>query len=95
MFHSDTLKDRRVQVTQLTCTIAVLYSNCRGSGSVPNAVVRRCSECDGRGRRVQVMRLGTFITEQVVGYNACGGRGEQIAHEDRCRCYGGSRITRE
>ena len=43
----------------------------------PSVPVRTCDSCDGRGAKVQVVRMGPLIQQSQVQCNACGGEGKK------------------
>jgi len=40
--------------------------------------VQRCDECDGRGMKVQVVRMGPMIQQMQSACDACGGQGKSF-----------------
>jgi DnaJ family protein A protein 2 len=73
----------------LKITRDVICLECGGSGCMKGKSPNRCGDCDGRGRRVQTVRMGPMITQQVVQCPKCNGAGEWIDAKDRCpKCHG-------
>ena len=42
-----------------------------------NEGVKECSDCDGRGVKVQVVRMGPLVQQTQVACNSCGGEGKR------------------
>jgi DnaJ-class molecular chaperone len=74
---------------KLTC------STCNGSGVKHNSNPK-CSECDGKGMRVQVVRIGPMIQQMVNTCEYCNGSGKNINNENKCNtCNGTTFIYKE
>jgi molecular chaperone DnaJ len=76
----------------------VACPTCHGTGAAPGTGPRRCSTCDGSGRKVvtrQEQRGEAAVRlQQITVCPACGGRGEVI--DKPCReCHGNGVLERE
>jgi len=54
------------------------YPACKGSGARADTTPRRCSECNGSGRKVASERKKGVFFQQITPCTACGGRGQFI-----------------
>jgi len=68
--------------------------DCIGTGS-KNKTKPECIECNGKGQRVQVVRMGPMIQQMVQECNKCEGTGKFISSSDYCStCKGVSYIVK-
>lgn len=68
--------------------------DCVGTGS-KNKTKPECMECNGKGQKVQVVRMGPMIQQMVQECNKCGGTGKFISSSDYCStCKGVSYIVK-
>jgi DnaJ family protein A protein 2 len=69
----------------------VLCSKCDGEGS-KNGKPTTCNGCNGKGMRVQVVRMGPMIQQAVSPCQQCNGKGKMIEDSNKCdvcnaKCY--------
>ena len=68
---------------------------CNGEGYKDNHNPK-CKTCDGKGIKVQVIRLGGMIQQSVVNCNVCNGTGKIIKDENKCeQCSGNCYLNKE
>lgn len=52
-----------------------------------------CSECEGRGIKVRVTRMGPIMHKTQTTCNVCNGEGQTIPEKDRCKnCLGRKKV---
>jgi len=74
----------------------VLCSTCQGKGSEKEGATQRCSGCKGSGTRTQIRQIGPgMISQSQTVCPDCGGEGEVIKKEDRCKACNGKKTMRE
>jgi len=73
----------------------VICPKCSGSGCVSGKSAKKCSDCDGRGQKVHVVRMGPMITQQVGTCPTCNGSGEIISGADKCTQCKGTKVSTE
>lgn len=73
----------------------VVCPDCKGTGAASGKKPKKCSDCDGRGQRVQVVRMGPMITQQVGVCPTCRGAGEMIDAKDKCKKCSGKKVVQE
>lgn len=70
-------------------------STCLGSG-VKSGIDPKCKGCDGKGMKVQVVRMGPMVQQIVNTCDMCGGLGSFITNENKCLdCNGTKFIYKE
>jgi DnaJ-class molecular chaperone len=79
----------------LRITRDILCPECGGSGCQKGKKPRKCSGCDGKGRRVGIQRMGNMITQQIVACPDCAGQGETADPKDRCKKCNGKKVCEE
>lgn len=80
--------DKRLTVTRPTeCDV------CNGTGHPPNADVRTCPQCDGRGQVTQVQQSAFGRVQQTTTCPQCEGEGE--LYSEQCSECRGDGIVRE
>jgi DnaJ-class molecular chaperone len=79
----------------LKITRDIICPDCNGSGCVKGKSATKCRDCDGRGQRVQVIRMGPMITQQVSTCSTCRGTGEGIDPKDQCKKCKGRKTSEE
>lgn len=79
----------------LKITRQVICQQCGGKGTASGKAPQKCSECDGRGQKVQVTQRGMMITQQVITCPKCHGSGEQISEKDACKKCKGNKVYDE
>ncbi len=68
---------------------------CSGTG-VKSGIDPKCKGCDGKGMKVQVVRMGPMIQQLVNTCDMCGGSGNSITNENKCLdCNGNKFIYKE
>lgn len=73
----------------------VICTECKGTGCANGKKPTKCKDCDGRGQRVQVIRMGPMITQQVTTCPTCRGTGEGIDEKDKCKACKGKKVVSE
>lgn len=73
----------------------VICSDCRGSGCCKGKSPKKCPDCNGTGQKVQVIRMGPMITQNVGVCPTCRGNGESINPTDRCKKCSGKKLICE
>jgi DnaJ family protein A protein 1 len=75
----------------------VICDKCEGSGTKnPNIGPERCQNCKGSGMQVRIEHLGPSIVQQIQTVcGECGGKGERIAHKDRCKACDGKKVSKD
>jgi DnaJ-class molecular chaperone len=73
----------------------VICPDCEGNGCQKGKSPKKCSDCDGRGQKVQIMRMGPMITQQVTTCPTCRGVGESIDKKDQCQKCKGKKVIEE
>ncbi|EAY18053.1 DnaJ domain containing protein [Trichomonas vaginalis G3] len=81
--------------TTLKINRQVICPKCHGTGCLEGKSSTTCKDCQGRGQRVQVVRMGPVITQQVTTCTTCNGKGQMIAAADRCKACHGSKVSQE
>lgn len=75
--------------SKITCTM------CDGNGTKPGAN-SKCSDCEGRGMRVQVIRMGNMVQQMVQQCGTCNASGTVINNENKCNnCNGKTYIYKD
>jgi len=84
------------KTTKLSVTRNVLCSTCSGSGTKSGASTGKCKTCEGRGIRLIIKQLGPGMIQQMQTVcNDCGGKGEVIKEEDKCKDCKGKKVNKE
>ena len=73
----------------------VVCPDCKGSGCANGKKPVKCKDCDGRGQKVQVVRMGPMITQNVTTCPTCRGTGESIDPKDKCKKCNGEKVVNE
>jgi len=92
-----TLEDLyRGKTTKLSVTRNVICQTCTGNGTKSGVTGGKCKTCDGRGVRVIIKQIGPGMIQQMQTVcNECGGKGETIKEEDKCKDCKGKKVTKE
>jgi DnaJ family protein A protein 2 len=92
-----TLEDLyRGKTTKLSVTRDVICKTCTGAGTKSGSAAGKCKTCDGRGIRMIIKQLGPGMIQQMQTVcNDCGGKGEQIKEEDKCKECKGKKVIKE
>ncbi|RUP44032.1 hypothetical protein BC936DRAFT_150033 [Jimgerdemannia flammicorona] len=81
--------------TKISLQKNVICSVCKGKGGKTGAT-RKCTTCDGRGKRIVMRQLGAGMIQQMtIPCNVCDGSGELIKDKDRCKKCKGSKVINE
>ena len=73
----------------------IYCKTCDGSGSTDKTKTK-CKECNGKGKKIQVVRMGPMIQQMVATCNNCNGNGEYVEPTKKCNdCDGRSYIVKE
>ncbi len=67
-------------------------TKCDGEGS-KDGKQTKCQVCDGKGVKVQVIRMGSMIQQSVGECHGCKGKGKVIDDTNRCDCCNGKGYT--
>lgn len=82
--------------TKLSVTRNVICSLCTGNGTKSGASSGKCNTCQGRGIRVIIKQLGPGMIQQMQTVcSDCGGKGEQIKEEDKCKECKGKKVIKD
>lgn len=73
----------------------VICPDCHGTGCAKGLTPKKCTDCNGTGQKVHVVRMGPMITQQVGPCPTCHGAGESINPSDRCKKCNGKKIIPE
>jgi DnaJ family protein A protein 2 len=69
---------------------------CDGKGGTDETAVQTCSGCKGRGMRTTMRQMGPGMYSQSTGpCDECGGQGEKIDMEKRCKTCKGKKVVRD
>lgn len=68
---------------------------CNGSGCAEGKTAKKCKDCDGRGQKVEVIRRGPMITQQISPCRTCNGTGQVIDPADQCKECKGNKVVNE
>lgn len=80
----------------MSVTRNIICSHCTGAGTKSGASAGKCKTCDGRGVRVIIKQLGPGMIQQMQTVcNECGGKGEQIKEEDKCKECKGKKVIKD
>jgi len=84
------------KTTKLSVTRNVLCSTCTGTGTKSGASTGKCKTCEGRGIRLIIKQLGPGMIQQMQTVcGDCGGKGEVIKEEDKCKECKGKKVNKE
>jgi len=73
----------------------ILCPKCNGSGAREGVEVGKCKPCDGRGIRLVVKQMGPMIQQMQTMCNDCGGKGETVKEEDKCKNCKGKKVVKD
>lgn len=62
---------------------------CNGEGT-KNGLSNKCSECNGKGMKVQIIKMGPMIQQVMINCNLCNGSGKVINNNNKCTTCNGS-----
>lgn len=81
-------RSNRVHVKKVAHRRQVLCPKCRGTGAKRPEDVKTCSECDGKGVKIETKRVGPgFIQQTQVTCPVCNGKGMSVT--SKCSyCHG-------
>jgi len=84
------------KTTKLAVTRNAICTKCEGSGAREGVSAGKCKTCEGRGIRVIIKQLGPSMIQQMqTPCNDCGGKGETIKEEDKCKNCKGKKVLKE
>jgi len=84
------------KTSKLSVTRNIVCNTCEGNGTKKGAAGGECKACNGRGIRLIVKQLGPGMIQQMQTVcQECGGRGEVIKEEDKCKDCKGKKVTKE
>jgi len=84
------------KTTKLAVTRNVICTKCEGSGTREGVAAGKCKTCDGSGTRIIVKQLGPGMIQQMrTSCTDCGGKGESVKEEDKCKNCKGKKVTKE
>lgn len=93
--HYVTLEDlfMEKEVT-INYTQKIYCSDCKGNGT-KDGKESKCSECDGKGQKVNIRRMGNMIQQMVGPCDKCRGSGESVSNNNKCsKCNGRKHSTK-
>lgn len=68
---------------------------CNGEGT-SNGLPNKCNECDGKGMKVHVIRMGPMIQQMMSPCGKCNGNGKSTNNSNKCNtCNGSCFINKE
>jgi len=73
----------------------VICKKCEGSGAKAGVDAGQCKSCDGRGVKVIIKQMGPMIQQMQTVCPECGGKGETIKEEDKCKECKGKKVVKE
>jgi len=65
---------------------------CSGEGT-NDGTVSECKDCNGKGMRVQVTRMGPMVQQTMVPCNGCRGKGRKVPDKNKCDSCNGQGMT--
>jgi len=84
------------KTSKLAVTRNVLCATCKGNGTKSGSNPGKCKKCEGKGFRFVVKQFGPSMIQQMQTVcNDCGGKGETIKEEDKCKDCLGKKVTTE
>jgi len=84
------------KATKLAVNRSVICNKCEGSGAKEGISAGKCKTCDGSGYRIIVKQLGPSMVQQMrTVCNDCGGKGESLKEEDKCKNCKGKKVIKE
>jgi len=83
------------KTSKLAVTRNQLCTNCKGSGAKSGVTGGKCKKCEGRGIRIIIKQMGPMIQQMQTVCDACGGKGETIKEEDKCKGCKGKKVSKE
>jgi len=84
------------KTTKLSVTRNIICQACTGAGTKSGSSAGKCKTCDGRGIRLVIKQLGPSMIQQMQTVcSDCGGKGEQIKEEDKCKECKGKKVIKE
>jgi len=85
------------KTSKLAVTRSVICTKCDGSGTKDKgSPAGKCKTCDGKGIRLIIKQLGPGMIQQMQTVcSDCGGKGESIKEEDKCKNCKGKKVTKE
>ncbi|CAO4363598.1 Protein CBR-DNJ-12 [Caenorhabditis briggsae] len=104
--------ERRVKPTvhNLRVTLDVMYKGCtkklkisrtanckqcEGRGGT-EGTAKSCSDCQGRGIKIRMIRMGPMVQQMQSHCDSCNGEGSYFDHKDRCKkCFGKKQCKEE
>jgi len=84
------------KTTKLAVNRSVKCAKCEGTGAKEGMTAGKCKTCDGTGVRLIVKQLGPGMIQQMrTACNDCGGKGDSVKEEDKCKECKGKKVTKE
>eukprot|EP01116_Phalansterium_solitarium_P020545 TRINITY_DN6103_c0_g1_i1.p1 TRINITY_DN6103_c0_g1~~TRINITY_DN6103_c0_g1_i1.p1 ORF type:complete len:284 (+),score=30.40 TRINITY_DN6103_c0_g1_i1:113-964(+) len=84
------------KTTKLSVTRNKICPKCEGSGTKVGGVSASCKTCNGSGRRMVIRQLGPGMIQQMQTVcDDCGGKGETVKEEDKCKQCKGKKVEKE
>ena len=62
---------------------------CNGEGSA-NGLASKCSDCDGKGMKIQIIKMGPMIQQLMTNCNKCSGSGKSCNNNNKCSSCNGT-----
>jgi DnaJ-class molecular chaperone len=78
-------------IKKLAINREIICKTCEGKCHKDNADVKPCKQCDGKGYRVKMLKIGMgmMLNQGAVECEQCMGNGKMFSREDRCdQCVG-------
>jgi len=83
------------KTTKLAVQRNVICTKCDGSGCKAGVDAGKCKTCDGRGIRIIIKQMGPMIQQMQTVCQDCGGKGETVKEEDKCKNCKGKKVIKE
>ena len=73
-----------------------ICGGCDGKGGTDETAVQTCKACKGRGMRTVMRQMGPgMYSQSTIPCDECGGTGEIIDMEKRCKICKGKKVVRD
>ena len=72
-----------------------LCQKCKGNGSKDPNANTKCPDCDGKGVKIVIQKMGHTILQSQQGCSKCRGEGFVIKNEDKCPSCKGLKVKQE
>ena len=83
------------ETVELKYNHRVYCVKCNGEGS-KDGTKMNCKDCDGKGIKIQMMRMGPIVQQSVIPCETCKGKGKVIQENNNCEvCHGKGDVNKE